>query len=259
MAPDFETWRATGGMVVEEAGDGPPVVFVHGLGESGSAAWPTQWPLAERWRLLFPHRPGYGGTPGAAREDFETDAPLIAALLDDGAHLVGHSYGAIVALLAAALRPRAVWSLTLIEPPASGAARGDADVDAYEAAMADLRARPPEEPAEYLRRFFGLIDQTSLLPAEWPLAMLGLAGYLQHRLRPPEEASIPTGVLIAATFPKLFISGGHNAAYEAICDSLAFQIGGDRKVMLGAGHAAHMLGERFNAVLEAFMQARPLP
>ena len=43
--------------------------------------------------------------------DFEEDARDIAALLCDGAHLVGHSYCAIGALYAAALRPQAVRSL----------------------------------------------------------------------------------------------------------------------------------------------------
>jgi pimeloyl-ACP methyl ester carboxylesterase len=55
-------------------------------------------------------------------------------LLGDGAHLVGHSYGALGALFAAALRPDAVRSLTLVEPPVYGLARG------YPAAEQFLRA-----------------------------------------------------------------------------------------------------------------------
>ena len=259
MALDFETWHGPGGMLVEEAGDGPPVVFVHGLGDGGPAGWPAQWPLAERWRLVFPHRPGYGGSPAQGREDFEALAPLIAALLDEGAHLVGHSYGAIIALFAAAQRPRAVWSLTLIEPPATSAALSDPDVEAYAAAMAALHAAPPADPAQYLRRFFGLVDPTLPLPADLPPEMLGLADTLLHHYRRPDEAAIPIDALMAATFPKLFISGGHNPAYEAICDALALQIGGDRKVIPGAGHAPHRLGAYLNDVLEAFMNAKPLP
>jgi pimeloyl-ACP methyl ester carboxylesterase len=245
-------------MALELAGDGPPILFVHGLGQSGAAAWPAQHPLAARWRLIFPHRPGYGDSPRADREDFAVDAPLVAELLGQGAHLVGHSYGALVALLAAAQRPRAVWSLTLIEPPATSAARGDPDVDAYEQAMHTLRAAPPADPAAYVTRFFSLV-QREPSPPELPPDVPGVAAYLQHHLRPPEEAVIPTDPLMAATFPKLFVSGGHNPAYEAICDSLALQIGGDRKVLPGAGHTPHRRGDHFNAVLEAFMQAQPLP
>src|SRR5512144_2471005 len=95
------TRRGPGGMVVEEMGSGPPVVFVHGGGLGGAQAWRAQWPLAERWRLIFPTRPGYGGSPLAGGEDFEVDAGLIAELLGPGAHLIGHSYGGVIALLAA--------------------------------------------------------------------------------------------------------------------------------------------------------------
>jgi pimeloyl-ACP methyl ester carboxylesterase len=44
------------------------------------------------------------------------DAADVVELLGDGAHLVGHSYGGVVAMLAAGLRPQAVRSLALIEP-----------------------------------------------------------------------------------------------------------------------------------------------
>jgi len=55
---------------------------------------------------------------------------LIAGLLKDGAHLVGHSYGAVIALYAAALRPDAVRSLTVSEPGCLRVAAGDSAVDA---------------------------------------------------------------------------------------------------------------------------------
>ena len=68
--------------------------------------WRAQRALAARWTLVLPHRPGFGASPPLARGDFEAEAPLIAELLGDGAHLVGHSYGAVIALYAAALRPK---------------------------------------------------------------------------------------------------------------------------------------------------------
>lgn len=51
-----------------------------------------------------PRRPGHGRSPDAS-QDFETEAPLIAdQLLGEPMHLVGHSYGALGAMLAAAER-----------------------------------------------------------------------------------------------------------------------------------------------------------
>jgi pimeloyl-ACP methyl ester carboxylesterase len=103
-------------LAVERLGVGPPVLFVHGDIVGPELTWRKQRELAERWSLAIPSRPGFGGSPPLERNDFEAEAPMFAELLGDGAHLVGHSYGAVIALLAAALRPDAVRSLTVSEP-----------------------------------------------------------------------------------------------------------------------------------------------
>ena len=103
------------------SGSGPRIVYVHGSNLNGPLTWAEQRPLAEHWRLEIVNGRGYGNSsPPAVRQDFEEDAHDIAALLGDAAHLVGHSYGAIGSLYAAALRPHAVRSLTINEPPAFG-------------------------------------------------------------------------------------------------------------------------------------------
>src|SRR4051812_29337927 len=111
------------------AGSGPRVVLVHGSIVDAARTWRHQQPLADRWTLVMPNRPGFGRSPALARGDFDPEAPLIADVLGDGAHLVGHSYGAIIALLAAALRPGAVHSLTVSEPGTLNVAAGDPEVD----------------------------------------------------------------------------------------------------------------------------------
>ena len=64
-------------------------------------------PLAERFELVVVDRPGFPPNPPVERVDFEPDAELVAGLLEPGDHLVGHSYGGVISLLAAALRPEA--------------------------------------------------------------------------------------------------------------------------------------------------------
>lgn len=54
----------------------------------------------------------------------------------DGAHLVGHSYGGIICLLAAAMRPESVLSLTVTEPDCMGVARGEPAVERF---IADIQ------------------------------------------------------------------------------------------------------------------------
>ncbi|RSM70165.1 hypothetical protein DL991_38315 [Amycolatopsis sp. WAC 01375] len=81
--------------------------------------------------------------------DFEADAALIAEqVLDEPAHLVGLSYGAIVALLAAVRRPEMVRTLTVVEPPAAGVVRGDEVVDAWDAELRQLLDGSLEDPRE---------------------------------------------------------------------------------------------------------------
>jgi pimeloyl-ACP methyl ester carboxylesterase len=116
-------------LAFERVGDGPPVLFVHGDIVGPSLTWRKQRELAERWTLLIPSRPGFGASPPLERNDFQVEAPMFAELLRDGAHLVGHSYGAVIALLAAAERPEAVRSLTVSEPGCLRVAEGTPEVD----------------------------------------------------------------------------------------------------------------------------------
>src|SRR4051794_40123937 len=117
-------------LAVTRHGDGPRVVLVHGSVVGAQRTWSHQLALAQRWQLVLPNRPGFAGSAPLARGDFEAEAPLIAELLGDGAHLVGHSYGAVIALYVAALRPQAVRSLTVSEPGCLAAAAGNPLVDA---------------------------------------------------------------------------------------------------------------------------------
>src|SRR5512134_2201578 len=104
-------------LFVDSWGTGTPVLLVHGSLATGADEWQAQRPLGdEGFRLLVLDRRGYGRSPAADGEDFLRDADDIVALMDQGAHLVGHSYGGLGALFAAARRPEATLSLALLEP-----------------------------------------------------------------------------------------------------------------------------------------------
>ncbi|MFG1791834.1 alpha/beta fold hydrolase [Nocardia sp. NPDC049149] len=236
---------------VHRWGDGPPVVLVHGSILGGREAWRAQRPLTDRWTLLAPDRPGHGGTP-YARQDFEPEARLVAdQLLDRPVHLVGLSYGAIVSMYAAAHRPEHIRSLTVVEPPLFGIARGNPDVDAMAAATREL-IEGVDVPADVaLRGFFDLVG----VPVELgePIPEVLLAGMRQLQgARPPDEAAPPVHVLRAAQFPILSVSGGHAPAFEAVCDAIAEQTGAERAVCPGMGHLVPDTGEPFNALVEKF-------
>ena len=115
------------------AGEGEPVVLVHGLG-GGAANWGLIAPrLAERFRVLVPDLPGHGGSPplpGApALVDF---ADAVGALLERegvvSATLVGHSFGGVTALRLAIRRPDAVRGVVLAAAAGISSGRRSAQV-----------------------------------------------------------------------------------------------------------------------------------
>jgi pimeloyl-ACP methyl ester carboxylesterase len=243
--------RGPAHMHVSTLGEGPSIVFVHGGGEGGLSAWNAQLPLAERFRLVVPYRPGYGESPSLGGEDFEAHAVPIAELLRDGAHLVGQSYGAIVAMLAAARRPEAVRSLTLIESGSSSIARGRPGVDDYERRMGAIASAPPSDVDERVRAVFAILDPKITLPRPLPPPLVRW-GEAMPSFRWPWEAQVPVDALRAAGFPILALSGGQRAMYEEIADALADALDAERAVIPGP-HALQTVGAPFNEQLVAFI------
>jgi len=240
---------------VERLGAGPPMVLVHGSVVGAARTWRHQRPLADEWTLVMPNRPGFGASPPLERGDFEAEAPLIAALLAGGAHLVGHSYWAIIALYAAALAADSVRSLTVSEPGCLRVAAGIPQVDRQIANGELLYARAAElPPREFLLAFRGGVGSAHPTPEPLPEELLRGVRLLQ-RERPPWEADPPLQRLREASFPKLVISGGHSPVFEAVCDAVAQRIGARREVIPGHGHTIPATGEPYNACLAAFLKA----
>jgi pimeloyl-ACP methyl ester carboxylesterase len=121
----------------EVSGDGPAVVLLHGA-FAGASSFATQTPalLAAGFRVYVPERRGHAHTP-------DVDGPLtysvmaddtiayLEHVLPDGAHLVGWSDGAVVALLVGIRRPDLVHRMVLIGQYYNFAGRvPDSDIDA---------------------------------------------------------------------------------------------------------------------------------
>jgi pimeloyl-ACP methyl ester carboxylesterase/acyl carrier protein len=241
-----------GGMYLTEFGDGERVVFVHGGAFGGLDAWQTQLPLADRRRLIMVSRLNYGRSAPRKHEDYTEDGRLIAELLGDGAHIVAQSYGTLGALVAAAQRPAAVRSLTLIESAASHVAREHPAVADYERAMRTLTAAPPADPAELFRAFFNVIEPTARYPEPLPASLHAFAASLQDGMWWPWEAELPLAAVRAAAIPTLVVSGGGRPVFEAISDALAAALHGERLVIPG-GHGTQNTGTPFNEALADFL------
>jgi pimeloyl-ACP methyl ester carboxylesterase len=255
MTMDTKT-APTGGapgsdLYVESWGAGTPVVLVHGSLATGAEEWEAQRPLAdEGFRLLVPDRRANGRSPAAEGDDFLRDGDDIANLMGDGAHLVGHSYGGLGALFAAARRPEATLSLTLLEPGTLTLGQGHAPARSL---LEEVRRiwdlDLPDD--EWVVRFLKAVGSD---PDEFPAEFLAAAVPLVPMLRcgrAPWDADLPLAAVAAAPFPKLVVSGGHSAGFDAICDDLAERIGASRAVMEGAGHEIQFIGTPLNEALFA--------
>jgi len=252
--------RRPDGLNVTVWGQGEPAVFVHGSFGWGEETWRAQRPLAEDYELLIVDRRGYGGSPADGGADFERDAEDVAGLLDRPSHLVGHSYGGVGALLAAARRPDGVRSLAVIEPPAIGLLRGDPLAESFIEEM-EVATRESKDPDEYRHRFlqgFGFPAPKDEI--EGPA--LAAATTSWHE-RPPAEAEIPLAELARAPFPKLIIRGAWDKAppsaqeragelFARICDILVRELNAESATFPGVAHNPQLLGEPFNERLRRF-------
>jgi pimeloyl-ACP methyl ester carboxylesterase len=228
-------------------------LFVHGSVVNGDHTWGAQRPLAERFELVVPNRRGFPPNPPVDEVVYEEEARWLDDWILPGTHLVGHSAGGVIALLAAARRPRDVASLTVVEPPAFHVARGIPVADAFAAAGTRHWRQSPREPETFLR---GFLDYVGAPQPPGPLSPELLQG---ARTLVVEEyvwdVPIPLDELAAAPFPKLVVSGAHNDAFEVVCDVLERRLPAERVVLPGAGHSVQRLGAPFNERLAAFVEA----
>lgn len=231
----------------------PRVLLVHGSVVNGEVTWAAQRPLAERFELVVPNRRGFPPGPDVESVDYEDEAAWLDRFLEPGTHLVGHSYGGVIALFAAAHRPELLRSLTVIEPPALAVARGNPAADAFAAGAEELWEHGSREPEAFLRGFLTAVN-SSIPRGELSPALLQGARTLMVE-RYPWTAEIPLDALAATPFPKLVVSGGHSEAFDAVCDVLEQRLGAERVVLTGAGHSVQRLGAPFNDVLAAFVEA----
>ena len=251
-------------------GGGERVVCIHGSLSWGTFAFRAQRPLASSHSLILPDRRGYGASAETGRSDFSVDADDIATLLGESAHLVGHSYGAVVALLVAARRPEAVRTLTAVEPAALSAVRGDGAVEELISALEKVHAEASGlTVTEFILRFleaFGYRRGVDM-PERPNLNHNGIrAAMTTMTERPPWEAEIPLDALARTGVPALVVSGrwdnlaaGEQAlgrrAFGAACDTVARSLDAGRVIIDGWAHGCQYSGEPFNRALRSFWKS----
>jgi pimeloyl-ACP methyl ester carboxylesterase len=236
--------------------------MVHGGAQgtdySADRHFAAQERLAERgFQLVLPDRPGHGRSASPGRpDDAELDGELVAELLGNSAHLVGHSFGGAVALAAAARRPAAVRSLTLIEPAMALLAMAHPAVREQGMALRELYATA-KSPIDVVVGFGKVIRIPPEVRGEVNPASLDRMGQglLQLKLPAPDVLTKELETIKAAGIPLLVVSGGWSPAFEATCDEVARVGGGRRVVIASEHHFPNLVSDEFNEVLAEFMTA----
>jgi naphthoate synthase len=243
-------------LAVELAGQGPPLLLLHGFTGAAETMRELADALAGEFRTIAVDLLGHGDSDAPrdpSRYALECTAGDLARLLDAlgvaRAHLLGYSLGGRIALGFAALRPQRVLSAVLV-----GASAGIADpqqrrarVRADEALAASLEADGVEAFAERWMAQPLFATQARLGPAFLARARAqrlrnrahGLAASLRgigSGAQPPLHAR-----LARLDLPLLFVAGEDDAKFAAIARELAaLAPRGACALVPGAGHAVHL-------------------
>lgn len=251
-------------------GRGRPVVLLHSsMGSKG------QWrSLVERMRrghrLIAIDLHGYGGTPMPAAPDtfgLRDEVALVESVLRVGVlpgerfHLVGHSYGASVALQLAQARPHRLRSLTLFEPvslhllPPDHAQRRELE-RVRDDMIALSQAGQTQRAAEGFIDYWSGEGAFAQLPVTLQLALarqvpktaLDFAAIARETLRADDHRRItaPTCLLSGSDGPK---------PAHAVLDALAAVLPHARRQRVIGGHMAPVThADLVNPVIDCFIR-----
>lgn len=154
-----------------EAGAGPPLVLVHGLGSNAMQEWGRLMPpLARRYHVYALDLPGFGRSERPATADYgipmqvEAVRSFMAAVGVPKARVAGTSMGGWIAACLAGEHPEQVERLVVVAPagmrptdaaPISAQVLLPRDEDGVRRLVAAVRHKPPAMPSFLVRDVLG--------------------------------------------------------------------------------------------------------
>jgi pimeloyl-ACP methyl ester carboxylesterase len=249
-----------------EAGQGPTVILLHGLGGDISRWAPTIAPLAKTFRVLVPDQIGFGNSdkPLANYHVGMLSDFLVGFMKAVGvarASLVGNSMGAFVAAYTAVHHPDLVDRLVLVDGAGYGGPRTTPMTPAEQHRRQIQNGVTLDETREFFRIMWfdksrvtdTLVEQalTTRLRSAFAITKIQEAGDKGlGAISPKEMASI--------TSPTLVVWGAHDELISpTVADRLVADIPGARKILIeDAGHLPQLeRPDEFNEIVGAFLAA----
>lgn len=267
MGIDVGTVEVNGRTIAyRRAGDGPPLVLLHGGWSDGRAWWPQLEGLADEFTIIAWDAPGCGGSwdPPA---DFplpdyaDAVADLIGALGIDRPHLLGLSFGGGLALEVYHRHPDLPRSLVLASAYAGWAGSLPSDVveERVRRALDEIERPPADWVASYIPGFFaGPVAQESI---EELLSIMGdvrPAG-VRPMIKAFAEADL-RDMLTTIAVPTLLLYGELDQRSPlTIAEELHARILNSTLVVLpGVGHVSNIEApDVFNAEVRRFLRSVP--
>lgn len=213
---------------VEIAGQGPPLVLLHGFGAS-TWAWRLVMPrLAESFRVIAVDLSGFGYTQrprDRARYTREAQGELVLGVIKalgyESAHLMGHSYGGGITLWIAWKHPERVRSMVLVD---SSAPTYSYDRRSRVATFRPLTAaflrswmlRPKNVRGALLRSFYDDSKVTpELVQGYWERIRIEGVVDAYHGLTAPVQGPVDQVVLEDIQVPALVVWGAQDQVISA--------------------------------------------
>lgn len=241
-----------------DVSSGRTFLFIHGDFSNGTMSWSRQWSaLKDQHRLILVDRRGHGNSPVepfpyTIRRDAQDIIDTIRRLSPAGVHLVGHSYGAIVALEAACMQPELVESLYLIEPPYLSLLPDDPLVSELIRQTQSLREEAPQLSLERLtERFFqNVIGAEAMEHLRTKPVWSALVHEAERFSRSQFVGEFPgerLNDLHDSIRVTLFSGGRSHPALQRLAQALHDRLPGSRlHTFSAAGHDVQRIGPPFN-------------
>jgi pimeloyl-ACP methyl ester carboxylesterase len=250
-------------IVYERAGDGPPLVLLHGYVGDGPTTWRAQLDgLADEFTVIAWDAPGAGGSSDPPESfDMAGYADCLAGFIDElgleGSHVVGLSFGGALALELARRHPATARTLILTSAYAGWGGSLPPDVAEQRLQQALVLAElPPDEfvgallptmfsagtPAESVDEF------AASMRAFHPVGFRAMARASAEDLR---------GALPLVSVPTLLVYGDNDVrAPMTVAEHLHASISGSTLVVLpGVGHVCNVEApEAFNTTVRGFLR-----
>jgi pimeloyl-ACP methyl ester carboxylesterase len=245
---------------VVEAGDGPPLVLLHGGIECGGPIWaPVVAGLAERHRVIVPDLPGLGESEPVDRLDPATFAAWFGALLrvtcDQPPTLVAHSLGGSLAARFATEHGELLERLVVYGAPGVGRYRMPLRLRVTAIRFA---LRPSERNAERFDRLaFFDFDRARRGEPAW-FAAFGADSLARARVPHVKRTmrrlialgTKPVPGLERLTVPATLLWGRHDRFVPlGLAEAASTRLGWPLHVVDAAGHVPHV--EQPDAFMEA--------